>query len=48
MEDDLYFSGKGRRPQYFRKWKKTTIFEEIEDLDSLSADTKYNLLSYLY
>jgi hypothetical protein len=26
MEDDLYFSGNGRQPQIFRKWKTTSIF----------------------
>jgi hypothetical protein len=31
MEDDLNFSWHGRRPQFFRKWKKTSIFQEIED-----------------
>ena len=31
MEDDLYFSGNGRRPQFFRKWKTTPIFQEMED-----------------
>jgi hypothetical protein len=39
MEDDLNFSGNGRRPHFFRKWKMTSIsgngrrlpFQEMED-----------------
>ena len=31
MEDDLTFSGDGRRPHYFWKWKTTSIFQEMED-----------------
>jgi hypothetical protein len=31
MEDDLNFSGNGRQPQYFRKWKTTSVFQEMED-----------------
>jgi hypothetical protein len=31
MEDDLNFSGNGRRPQFFRKWKMTSISQEIEE-----------------
>jgi hypothetical protein len=31
MEDDLNFSGNGRRPQFLRKWKTSSIFQEIED-----------------
>ena len=31
MEDDLNFSGNGRRPQFFRKWKTTLIFQKMED-----------------
>ena len=31
MEDDLNFSGNGRRPQFFRKWKTTSVFQEMED-----------------
>jgi hypothetical protein len=31
MEDDINFSGNGRRPQFFMKWKTTSIFQEMED-----------------
>ena len=31
MEDDLDFSGNGRQPQLFRKWKMTSVFQEMED-----------------
>ena len=31
MEDDLNFSGNGRQPQFFRKWKTTSVFQEMED-----------------
>jgi hypothetical protein len=31
MEDDLYFSKNGRRPQFFQKWKTTSIFSKRED-----------------
>jgi hypothetical protein len=31
MEDDINFSGNGRRPQFFRKWKMTSFFQETED-----------------
>jgi hypothetical protein len=31
MEDDLNFVQNGRPPQYFGKWKMTSIFRQIED-----------------
>ena len=31
MEDDLSFSGDGRQPRYFWKWKTTSIFHEMKD-----------------
>jgi hypothetical protein len=31
MNDNLHLSGNGRQPQFFRKWKMTPIFQEIED-----------------
>ena len=31
MEDDLKFVRNGRRPQFFGKWKTTSIFGEMED-----------------
>jgi hypothetical protein len=31
MEDDINFSGNGRRPQFFRKWKTTSFFQKKED-----------------
>jgi hypothetical protein len=31
MEDDLNFLGNGRQPHYFRKWKTTSVFQEMED-----------------
>jgi hypothetical protein len=31
MEDDLNSFAKGRRPQYFGKWKTTSIFWQMED-----------------
>jgi hypothetical protein len=31
MEDDLNFVPNGRRPQYFGKWKTTSIFRQMED-----------------
>jgi hypothetical protein len=31
MEDNLNCSGKGRRPQFLRKWKTTSISQETED-----------------
>jgi hypothetical protein len=31
MEDDLDFSGKGRQPQFVRKWKMTSISQETVD-----------------
>ena len=31
MEDDLNFLANGRRPQFFGKWKTTSIFWEMED-----------------
>jgi hypothetical protein len=31
MEDDLNFSGNARQPQFFRKWKTTSIFQEMQD-----------------
>ena len=39
MEDDLNFSGNGRRPQFFRKWKTTSIFQDMEnDLNILEME----------
>jgi hypothetical protein len=29
MEDDHNFSGNGRQPQFFRKWKTTTFSENV-------------------
>jgi hypothetical protein len=31
MEEDFNFSENRRRPQFFRKWKTTSISQEIED-----------------
>jgi hypothetical protein len=31
MEEDLNILANGRRPQYFGKWKMTSIFWQIED-----------------
>ena len=31
MEDDLNIFENGRRPQFFRKWKTTSIFLKMED-----------------
>jgi hypothetical protein len=31
MEDDLNTSGNGRRPQFFRKWKTTSVFQEMKE-----------------
>ena len=31
LEDDLNFLANGRRPQYFGKWKLTSIFWQMED-----------------
>ena len=31
MEDNLYFSKNGRQPQFFQKWKTTSIFWDRED-----------------
>ena len=31
LEDDLIFLANGRRPQFFGKWKTTSIFWQMED-----------------
>jgi hypothetical protein len=31
MKDDLNFAGYGKRPQFFSKWKTTSIFQEMEE-----------------
>ena len=31
LEDDLHFLVNGRRPQFFGKWKMTSIFLYVED-----------------
>ena len=41
MEDNLNFSGNGRRPQFFRKWKTTSFFQEMED--DLNQDMEEDL-----
>ena len=43
MEDDLSFSGDGRGPHYFWKWKTTSIFYEIKDT-SIHQEIEDNLL----
>jgi hypothetical protein len=30
MEDDLNILANGKKPQYFGKWKKTSIFWQME------------------
>jgi hypothetical protein len=30
IEDNLNFSGNGRQSQFFRKWKMTSFFQEME------------------
>ena len=32
MEEDLNILANGRRPQYFGKWKTTSIFWQMEDV----------------
>ena len=43
MEDDLTIFGNGRRPQFFRKWKTTSTFQEIKDT-SIHQEIEDNLL----
>ena len=31
MENEFNCSGNGRRPQFVRKWKTTSVFQEMED-----------------
>jgi hypothetical protein len=31
MEGDMNFSGNGRRPEFFRKWKTTSFFQEMKE-----------------
>jgi hypothetical protein len=44
MEDDLNILRNGRQPQYFDKWKMTSIFWQMEDdLSILPMGDKLNM-----
>ena len=45
MEDDLTNFENGRRPQFFRKWKTTSIFHEIKNT-SIQQEIEHKLLFF--
>jgi hypothetical protein len=60
MEDDINFSGNGRRHQFFRIWKTSSNFQEMEDNLNFSENRRrlkfsenvrppqFNMSSYKY
>ena len=46
MEDNLNILANGRQPQYFGKWKTTSVFWEMEDdLNILKLEDNLNILA---
>ncbi len=47
FEDDLIFLVNGRRPQFWGKWKTTSVFVEMEDDLNFQSKSDLNYLSNL-